>query len=209
MPGMRLSARVLLPALLLSISAGSGAAGQTTIVVPPTSPGTSAPCQGILCGQSFTAPAGVDALQSFSFTLNSASSLTFELYAWGGTAPMGAALFTQAIAPTTGFETLTFAPGSPLAVTGGGQYVAMVRVPITAPVAFAANTANPYAGGVFAACGGAAGAGCQLATGTDLAFTAVFAAGPTVVPEPATATLLGLGLLGLAGVGLRRRQRAA
>jgi hypothetical protein len=188
------------------------AAGAQTIEVP--SFGASYGCvnqvnvvPAFFCGQSFTAPAGSNVLQSFSFTISTQHVLAFELYAFSAPNVMGPTLFSQALGPTSGFESLTFTPVDGVPLTGGAMYVALVRMDPDQRVDFLANSQNPYTGGGRISCDANPTLGeCNSQSGThDLAFTAVFSPAVTPVPEPATRALTGAGLLLLGGLARRRR----
>jgi hypothetical protein len=211
---MRIRARIatlVTSSLLLAASA----AGAQTITVPGngatvncSNPANSNP---FYCGQWFTAPAGASLLQSFSFTLRTPSSLTFELYAFASPNVLGPALFTQALDPTPGdaYATLVFAPAGGIAVVEGASYAAVVRMEIGESVWLLANSTSPYAGGSSIVCDpGAAPTECFDLEDYDAAFAATFGVAQTPVPEPATLALTGGGLL-LMGAAVRRRRRAA
>ena len=211
---MRTSPRALIGAAVLCTVGSTGAIAQTTIGAPGGS-GEIVTCGNTLgivnrCGQLFTVPVGDHILQSFSLTLSSASNTAFEIYAMGpGPTRGSSALFTQAIAATTGLETLTFTPVGGLTLTSGAQYAAMIAIDTDETVSLEHDDTNSYAGGSFVFCSGG-NLLCldDLVGADDVAFQATFVGPLVTVPEPSTWLLTGAGLLALGGLA-RRRQRAS
>jgi hypothetical protein len=197
----------LVIAVSVAIAAPTGA--QTTIAVPQSGGDLVGHGAGagatLLIGQSFTVPAVDNVLQSFTYLGVSAqpNPVTFELYAMSGNQLVGSALFTQAVGPTTGFQAFTFSPAGGLPLTGGGLYVALLRLGENSGVSLAQNQTAPYPGGGHLDCSAATRV-CVSASTVDLAFSAQFVS-VSAVPEPATLGLLGGGLLALA-VGARSRR---
>lgn len=188
-----------------SVLLAGSAAGAQSITVPP-SPGTIYTCGAIACGQTFTAPTGGVALQSFSLTIQTQHTLSFELYAFSAPMVSGSALFAQELGPTVDFETLALTPSGGVPLTGGAMYVALLRMDSGEQVAFQVNTTDAYEGGARISCPPDLSYACENQYPTyDIAFTAVFSPAMTPVPEPATLALTGAGLLLLAGFARRRR----
>ncbi|AHG92327.1 PEP motif putative anchor domain protein (plasmid) [Gemmatirosa kalamazoonensis] len=195
---MRVASRAVLLALL-----PCAAGAQVTVSVPWDGVHTFTCTAGseFFCGQSFTTPTTYTTLQSFSLHMQTASSLSFELYALNGSDVVGPALFTQTFGPTAGIATVTFAPSGGLALTAGAPYAALVRVAAGTQIVFLDDWAAPYAGGALAL-------GCQPTCDfsvpgqdLDLAFTASF------VPEPATLGLVAIGMLAIGGAARSRGRR--
>ena len=172
------------------------------------------------CGQSFTAPAGISAMQSFTFFLNDRLNpdpvrFTANLVGWDGAKPVGPILFTSAPVTTSnnhglgGPETFQFSMPD-VSVTPGEQYLAY----LTSSGASGTLVGSAYVGVVSGANGDVLPGGRTyvnylardvqglydqpwyfLQPSTDLAFRALFAA----IPEPATTHLALLCLALLAG----------
>ena len=202
--------RTIIVAIAALLPAVAPSAAQTTILVPTN--GVASGCasaigSALFCGQTFVVPVGDDVLQSFSYTVSTTDALTFHIYAASGTDIVGGALYSQAFGPTVGFETLVFTPAGGLALVGGGEYAALVRMGSSESVSMRANDADPYADGVLLLCSGGAAPGVCQATPTDwdYAFEATFVSPHSTVPEPATLALTGGGLLLIGGLAHRRR----
>jgi hypothetical protein len=188
-------------------------------------------------GQSFTvAPGGPTRLDAFEFwlrdnTLTGSTPFYAYIYAWDpATRRTGASyLFRSGAQDFTGASTptaLSFTTGG-LDLVGGDSYIAVLSAaelpaaPVGLRPGAVVSTDWPndgYAGGASYVRNGPAGLATltgnawNLAGGVgfDLAFRASFSAAPAaVVPEPATVTLVGLGVLGVGAVTRRRRPRAA
>ncbi len=205
----------------------SGSASGSTIVIPQNGTDFFQPFgdpETPKYGQTFVTPNATDVrIDSFSFWLDDqlgqfspdTVDFTASIYQWGGTVvgTTGAALYTSSIRTTTdnagagGYERFDFNTGGVL-LASGVEYVALltaVNDGLQSAAFMAANYSNPYSGGnwVF----GFGFAPIWIEVDQDARFEATFSALPdgTVVPEPATMTLLSFGL---AGLGARRwRQR--
>jgi hypothetical protein len=183
-------------------------------------------------GQTFTVTAPETVLESFTFYLDDILDsidpdvVDFEayVYAWDGNSATGSALFSSGPYATTnnggagGFEQITINTGG-LSLTAGSQYVAFFN---TSNLFDGENGgshwgatggADTYSGGAFVFLNNGSNFGALttdnwttdwLGTGSDLAFTMTFS-DQAPIPEPATMTLIGLGLAGLV---VRSRRKA-
>jgi len=182
------------------------------------------------CGQSFTAPAGINAMQSFTFFLNDRLNpdpvrFTANLVGWDGVKPIGPILFTSGPVTTSnnhglgGMETFQFSMPD-IAVNPGQQYLAF----LTSVGVSGALVGSAFVGVVSGANGDVLPGGQTYVNflaftfqglydqpwsfvqpSTDLAFRAQF----TAIPEPTIAAqgLFCLALLAasrsIAGIGSR------
>lgn len=180
-------------------------------------------------GQTVTVPVNGDTqLNSFTFYLGppayGSGTINYEayVYAWDPTTneATGSALYTSGLAtytPGAGYVPVTFSPGVNL--IAGDQYVLFFSTSglqfgqFDSTIAWGFNAGNAYVGGQFVFLNNGDNpaqwttspwAQLYITPGNDLEFNADFSA-PTAAPEPGTALLLAMGLLGLLGfVELRR-----
>jgi hypothetical protein len=184
-------------------------------------------------GQSFTAPVGQTRLDGFTFWLRD-NAIVGEtpyyayIFDWDPATRRtgGSYLFRSAAQNFTGAPTPTpvsFLTGG-LDLVGGENYIAVlstVEFP-NAPIGFRPGAVmstfwpnDGYPGGMTYVRNGPSGLATLTSgawafaggnTDDDLAFRADFSAAPAaVVPEPGSATLVGLGAVGVAFVARRRR----
>jgi hypothetical protein len=200
-------------AALLAIVAAAPAAAQTVTIgnasaVGSNSIGHYAPGT-VWIGQTFVVPEVSNILQSFALRTYGNTAATFELYAFDGTALVGAPLFTHALEEGPGTQHQAISFGSGLQLASAASYAAVVRVEQGDYVAVAwSGGSDAYAGGGFLTC--FTGSTTCTVANVDATFGATFVSERvTATPEPATVALLGGGLFALGGVGaVRRRVRA-
>ncbi len=185
-------------------------------------------------GQSFVVPTRTTQLSSFSLGFSNffnGGALKFDAYILAFDAAnrrvTGSVLWnaTDLLGSSNdfAFDTRVFNTGN-LSLTAGTTYLFLITtstqgagVPADASNLVGANDVDGYTGGSFWAAydGGNAGllrdAGAFSAVSgvTDASFSAVFRADPTVVPEPATLFLTGVGLMVLWLTARRRGRREA
>jgi hypothetical protein len=175
-------------------------------------------------GQSFTAPAGVNALTSFTFWLDdelNASPVHFAAYLvqWNGSAGTGPLLYSSPVQITTdnhgghGMETFQFS-FPPVNVLPGSQYMAFLStLGVSQGLTGAAYTGNvggdvlpggrAYVNYILTTVADSVGSGWAfLQPSVDVAFRAEF----VLVPEPTALPWLGLGAFAWS-VRCRRMQR--
>jgi hypothetical protein len=178
-------------------------------------------------GQTILAPATDTQLDSFSFEVKLPSTANFKgyVYAWDTDKMIGSSLFESAVVHTSqdqAFEKITFNTGG-INLSPGASYVLFCNINGLSESGYLSGsgygyfgvTGDLYSGGnfVFANNGNDFNLLFQPSTinGSwnstvlsydDLAFDATFSSGGTspTVPEPATMLLLGLGLVGVAGI---------
>jgi hypothetical protein len=176
-------------------------------------------------GQTFTTPAD-NALQSFTFFLSSAPSLTFRAYvfAWDPAAfrATGSALFTSSpiVGPLgSGFSAVPVNVGG-LILNAGGTYVAFFSSSaqntlgeIALQSSWDSPGANQYAGGAFvylnngesvAAFTTQAWSTDRQGAGSDVRFAMAFT---TATPEPSTLLLFTTGAIAIGGFAFLRRRK--
>ncbi len=181
-------------------------------------------------GQSFTVPTLSTRLSSVSLSFSNffnGGALRFDAYLYAFDAAnrrvTGGALWNFLnIAGSSNdfaFDTRTFATGN-LSLSAGATYLFLITtsnqggaVPLDAANLVGASATDAYAGGSFWIASNGEDTGALLAPGAfsavdgiaDANFSAVFATGQQVVPEPATFLLTGAGLLGVGLLVHRRR----
>ena len=160
-------------------------------------------------GQTVTLDVAAD-VQSFTFGINDAGdavAFVAELFAWDGTATVGAAL-----AAVPGITAGNGATTDYTAALGGvrvnaGQYALVFRATSPSKSGWAASTTDPYAGGAFVL--GLAGGSLDNFEPTFDAAFAVSSDEVAPVPQPAALPFLwtALGSLGLVSRPAARRRR--
>jgi hypothetical protein len=166
-------------------------------------------------GEVFTVPAGSSVLNDYTLTVryfDQSFPFVSQVYAWNGTTTTGSPLFTSGVLNTAATETpFTFTPN--VGVTAGQQYIALVtNQPNGVGLGGSGNgvmaaTLSTFPGAEFVFAEGNPQGGTWFTfVIPNAAFHADFS---SAVPEPASLTLLGLGVLGLTGYGVRRRQQKA
>ncbi len=211
-------------ALLLVIAPVAG--GQTTQIgtfTPPTLPAATAntgPFSTNSVGQGFFAPTTATSLVSLTYYLSLAQGYpgggqsSISVFAFNGTIPTGAALFTQAFTNPTSTGIFAQMINPNIAVAGGARYIALVSTSVNNSI-YEANVdeikdspANTT-GDVFYLCFAGTTTCSVRDPGNVAAFQATFATptGVTATPEPSTIVLAATGILGLAVV--RRKRRAS
>lgn len=211
--------RTALATALLSVSLlATPLASQTVTIGPGVTPppGTTIAYNrnlGLPQGQTFVVPFGFPVLQELRwFPLISSNdfetaTLTFELYLWNGTAPVGAPVASVPI------EFMVDAASTPftgsLALIEGQSYLAMMvgGADDYGIIGFDPFRGDIYADGSFVFFDGT---DWQSTTGREGPYDAHFAAtfAGTTVPEPSTVVLTAAGLVAVLGLVRRRGSHA-
>lgn len=162
-------------------------------------------------GQTFQLQSGDDTvLDSIKLYAQRATTSTVEpefsvsLYEWNGSAPTGSSLFTSGINTVTypyAYQPFTINTGGIQLSTGTDYIWHLTLADISGKGNIGADTTGSYAHGSAYYYRYGNWYNTNMA---DLAFTLELSPG-SAVPEPCTMLLLGVGLVGLAGLGRKNR----
>jgi len=197
----------ILAAGLLCLGVLQSAKADTVSFTVTVTNATGGPCIGIAtCAQTILGVGGSETATA-TFTSGGGFSLTETSAALGaGGSAVSATLSTPLEALTSGFGPVLCSSATPNFTVVGTTLTPVATSPINAECS--ASTAFTFPGSALLPQSGAGfltSNGGGVWTLTDNSFALKFTVTPTSTPEPSSLLMLGSGLLGLIGFGLRRK----